>query len=132
MAHAVAKRMVEHGQGGAIINIASILGLRPAGGVSAYAAAKAGLISLTQTMALELARHHIRVNALAPGYVETDINREFLASPAGQAMVKRVPVRRFGVPEELDGALLLLASGAGRYMTGSIVVVDGGHALGFL
>lgn len=130
--HAVAKRMVEHGQGGAIVNIASILGLRPAGGVSAYAAAKAGLISLTQTMALELARHRIRVNALAPGYVETDINRDFLQSQAGQAMVKRVPLRRFGEASDLDGALLLLASGAGRYMTGSIVVVDGGHALGFL
>jgi NAD(P)-dependent dehydrogenase (short-subunit alcohol dehydrogenase family) len=130
--HAVVKRMVEHGQGGSIVNIASILGLRPAGGVSAYAAAKAALISLTQTMALELARHRIRVNALAPGYVETDINRDFLASPAGQAMVKRVPMRRFGDQSDLDGALLLLASGAGRYMTGSIVVVDGGHALGFL
>jgi NAD(P)-dependent dehydrogenase (short-subunit alcohol dehydrogenase family) len=124
--------MVEHGQGGSIVNIASILGLRPAGGVSAYAAAKAGLISLTQTMALELARHRIRVNALAPGYVETDINRDFLQSPAGQAMVKRVPMRRFGEQADLDGPLLLLASGAGRYMTGSIVVVDGGHALGFL
>jgi NAD(P)-dependent dehydrogenase (short-subunit alcohol dehydrogenase family) len=132
VAHAVAKRMVEHGHGGSIINIASILGLRPAGGVSAYAAAKAGLISLTQTMALELARHRIRVNALAPGYVETDINRDFLQSPAGQVVVKRVPMRRFGAQEDLDGALLLLASGAGRYMTGSIVVVDGGHALGFL
>jgi len=132
VAHAVAKRMVEHGQGGSIVNIASILGLRPAGGVSAYAAAKAALISLTQTMALELARHRIRVNALAPGYVETDINRDFLHSPAGQAMVKRVPLRRFGEPADLDGALLLLASGAGRYMTGGIVVVDGGHALGFL
>jgi NAD(P)-dependent dehydrogenase (short-subunit alcohol dehydrogenase family) len=132
VAHAVARRMVEHGQGGAIVNIASILGLRPAGGVSAYAAAKAGLVSMTQTMALELARHRIRVNALAPGYIETDLNREFLQSPAGQAMVRRVPVRRFGEAADLDGALLLLASGAGRYMTGGIVVVDGGHGLGFL
>jgi hypothetical protein len=83
-------------------------------------------------MALELARHRIRVNALAPGYVETEINRDFLQSPAGQTMVRRVPMRRFGAAADLDGALLLLASGAGRYMTGSIVVVDGGHALGFL
>jgi NAD(P)-dependent dehydrogenase (short-subunit alcohol dehydrogenase family) len=132
VAHATAKHMAAHGHGGAIVNIASILGLRPAGGVSAYAAAKAGLISLTQTMALELARHKIRVNALAPGYVATDLNRDFLAGPAGEAMVKRVPLRRFGEPADLDGALLLLVSGAGRYMTGSIVVVDGGHALGFL
>jgi NAD(P)-dependent dehydrogenase (short-subunit alcohol dehydrogenase family) len=132
VARAAAGRMAAHGHGGTIVNIASILGLRPAGGVSAYAAAKAGLISLTQTMALELARHRIRVNALAPGYVATDLNRDFLAGPAGEAMVKRVPLRRFGEPADLDGALLLLVSGAGRYMTGSIVVVDGGHALGFL
>ena len=132
VAQAAARRMAAHGHGGAIVNIASILGLRPAGGVSAYAAAKAGLVSLTQTMALELARHKIRVNALAPGYVATDLNRDFLTGPAGEAMVKRVPMRRFGEPADLDGALLLLVSGAGRYMTGSIVVVDGGHALGFL
>jgi NAD(P)-dependent dehydrogenase (short-subunit alcohol dehydrogenase family) len=132
VARATAKHMAAHDHGGAIVNIASILGLRPAGGVSAYAAAKAGLISLTQTMALELARHRIRVNALAPGYIATDLNRDFLKSPAGEAMVKRVPLRRFGEPADLDGALLLLVSGAGRYMTGSIVVVDGGHALGFI
>jgi NAD(P)-dependent dehydrogenase (short-subunit alcohol dehydrogenase family) len=106
--------------------------LRPASQISAYAAAKAGLISLTQTMALELARHFIRVNALAPGYVSTDLNREFLASKAGEAMLKRVPLRRFGEPQDLDGALLLLASDAGRYMTGSVIVIDGGHTLGFL
>jgi NAD(P)-dependent dehydrogenase (short-subunit alcohol dehydrogenase family) len=131
-ARAVARRMAAHGHGGSIVNIASITGLRPAGGISAYAAAKAALISLTQTMALDLARHRIRVNALAPGYVETDLNRDFLRSPPGQNMLKRVPMRRFGEPSDLDGALLLLASGAGRYMTGSIVVVDGGHSLGFL
>jgi NAD(P)-dependent dehydrogenase (short-subunit alcohol dehydrogenase family) len=132
VARSAAKRMAAHGHGGAIVNIASITGLRPAGGISAYAAAKAALINLTQTMALELARHRIRVNALAPGYIETDLNREFLRSPAGQAMVKRVPMRRFGEAGDLDGALLLLASPAGRYMTGSIIVVDGGHSLGFL
>ena len=132
MAHATASRMVRHGHGGVIVNIASILGLRAAGHVSAYSAAKAGLLSLTETMALELARHKIRVNALAPGYVETDLNREFLRGPSGQAMLKRVPLRRFGEMEDLDGALLLLASDAGRYMTGSVIVVDGGHSLGFL
>jgi NAD(P)-dependent dehydrogenase (short-subunit alcohol dehydrogenase family) len=132
MGRTVAKRMAAHGHGGAIVNIASTLGLRPAGGASADAAAKAGLISLTQTMALELARHRIRVNALAPGYIESDSNREFLRSPAGETMVKRVPLRRFGENFDLDGALLLLASGAGRYMTGSIIVVDGGHSLGFI
>jgi NAD(P)-dependent dehydrogenase (short-subunit alcohol dehydrogenase family) len=130
VAHAAALRMAAHGRGGAIVNIASILGLRPASHVSAYSAAKAGLISLTQSMAIELARHKIRVNALAPGYVETNLNRDFLRGPAGQAMTKRVPLRRFGEVEDLDGALLLLVSDAGRYMTGSVIVVDGGHSLG--
>jgi NAD(P)-dependent dehydrogenase (short-subunit alcohol dehydrogenase family) len=129
--HCVAAAMAKHGHGGSIINIASVLGLRPASHVSAYAAAKAGLLSLTQTMAVELARHFIRVNALAPGYVTTDLNRDFLAGKAGEAMLKRVPMRRFGEPADLDGALLLLASDAGRYMTGSVIVVDGGHSLGF-
>ena len=84
-------------------------------------------MQLTNAMALELARHNIRVNALAPGYIETEMNREFFASPAGQAMIKRIPQRRLGRPEDLDGALLLLASDASAYMTGSTIVVDGGH-----
>jgi NAD(P)-dependent dehydrogenase (short-subunit alcohol dehydrogenase family) len=132
VAQAVASRMAANGRGGAIVNIVSVLGLRPASHVAAYSAAKAGLISLTQSMAIELARHKIRVNALAPGYVETDLNRDFLHGPGGQTMVKRVPLRRFGEAEDLDGALLLLASDAGRYMTGSVIVVDGGHSLGFI
>lgn len=132
VARAFAQRAAAHGQGASVVNIASILGLRPAARVSAYAAAKAALISLTQTMAIELARHKIRVNALAPGYVETDLNRDLLRSKAGEAMLTRIPQRRFGAPEDLDGALLLLASDAGRYITGSVIVVDGGHALGFM
>jgi NAD(P)-dependent dehydrogenase (short-subunit alcohol dehydrogenase family) len=109
-----------------------VLGLRVASHLSAYGAAKTALISLTQTMAIELARHKIRVNALAPGYIATDLNREFLTGEQGQALLKRVPQRRFGEPGDLDGALLLLASDAGRYMTGSVIVIDGGHSLGFL
>lgn len=132
VAHAAAARMAAHGTGGAIVNIASVLGLRPASHVSAYAAAKAALISLTQTMAIELARYGIRVNAIAPGYIETEINREFLRGKAGEAIAKRIPFRRFGMPDDLDGVLLLLASDAGRYMTGSVVVVDGGHSLSLL
>ena len=100
--------------------------------VPSYVATKAALIQLTKAMALELARHRIRVNALAPGYVETSINREFFASEAGQAMVKRIPQRRVGTPEELDGALLLLASDAGSYATGSVFVLDGGHLVSSL
>ena len=129
VAQAAARRMVAHGHGGSIVNIASILGERAASQVAAYATAKAGLVALTRSMAVELARHQIRVNALAPGYIVTDLNRDVLAGPAGQALVKRVPLRRFGQPEDLDGALLLLASDAGRWMTGSVLVVDGGHTL---
>ncbi|HEX6137348.1 MAG TPA: glucose 1-dehydrogenase [Casimicrobiaceae bacterium] len=132
VAQAAARHMVGHQRGGSIVNIASILGLRVTSQVPSYAASKAALIHLTRAMALELARHRIRVNALAPGYVETGINREFFASEAGQALVKRVPQRRIGRPEELDGALLLLASDAGSYTTGAVLAVDGGHLVGAL
>jgi NAD(P)-dependent dehydrogenase (short-subunit alcohol dehydrogenase family) len=132
VAQAAARHMVQHQQGGSIVNIASILGLRVSAQVPSYAASKAGLIQLTKAMALELARHRIRVNALAPGYVETGINREFFASEAGQALIKRIPQRRIGRPEELDGALLLLASDAGSYTTGAVLAVDGGHVVNTL
>ncbi len=128
-AQAVAKRMVTRGQGGAIVNIASVLALEVIGHLAPYAASKGGIWQVTKTMALELARHNVRVNALAPGYIVTDINRDFLEGPTGQQMVKKVPQRRFGEPEDLDGALLLLASDAGRYMTGAVIVVDGGFML---
>jgi NAD(P)-dependent dehydrogenase (short-subunit alcohol dehydrogenase family) len=132
VAREAARRMAEAGDGGVIVNIASILGIGVAGGVVAYAASKAGLIQLTKAMALELARHRIRVNAIAPGYIETDINRDFFASPAGQTLIKRIPQRRLGQPGDLDGVLLLLASGASAYMTGSVVAVDGGHLVSSL
>jgi NAD(P)-dependent dehydrogenase (short-subunit alcohol dehydrogenase family) len=132
VAQAVARRMREQGSGGAIVNIASILGLRVAGGVSAYLASKAGLVHLTKAMALELARYGIRVNALCPGYMETDLNRDFFAGEAGQALIRRIPQRRLGRPEELDGALLLLCSDAASYMTGSVIAVDGGHLVSSL
>ena len=124
--------MREQGSGGVIVNIASILGLRVAGQVPAYAASKAGVVQLTKAMALELARHGIRVTALCPGYMETDLNRDFFASEAGQALIRRIPQRRLGRPEELDGALLLLCSDAGSYITGSTIVVDGGHLVSSL
>ena len=132
VARAAARAMVAAERGGAIVNIASILAFRAAKQVAAYVAAKAGLVKLTEALALELAAKRIRVNALAPGYVETDLNREFLRSPAGEAMVKRVAMRRFGTPADLDGAMLLLASDAGAYMTGTTIVVDGGHGLAWL
>ena len=127
MAQEAAKHMVRLGHGCSIINVASITAFRVAGQLSAYAATKAALVQLTNSMALELARYKIRVNAIAPGYIATDINRQFFASAAGQAMIKRVPQRRLGQPADLDGALLLLASDASSYMTGSAIVVDGGH-----
>jgi NAD(P)-dependent dehydrogenase (short-subunit alcohol dehydrogenase family) len=132
MAQAAARRMVAAGKGGAIVNIASIGGMRVIGGVAGYTAAKAALLHLTRQMAVELARHRIRVNAIAPGYIETDINRDLFASEAGQAMVKRIPQRRLGTPEDLTGPLLLLASEAGAHMTGSVVTVDGGHSVNAL
>lgn len=124
---AAVRRLVELKRPGAIVNVASILGLRQGAGVTAYAASKAALVQMTRQHALEWARHGIRVNALAPGYIETDINRDFFATEAGQAQVRRITQRRLGRPEELDGGLLLLASDAGSFITGSVLVVDGGH-----
>ena len=127
-AQSVARRMAPRG-GGTIVNIASLIAFKVVGHLVAYAASKSGLAQVTKAMALELARHGIRVNALAPGYIETEINRDFLASEAGERLRKQIPQRRFGRPEDLDGALLLLASDASRYMTGSIIVIDGGLLL---
>jgi NAD(P)-dependent dehydrogenase (short-subunit alcohol dehydrogenase family) len=132
MAQQVAKSMVAARRGGSIINIASILGLRVATALPAYVAAKAGLIHLTKALALEWARANIRVNAIAPGYILTEINQEWFATEGGQAAIKRIPQRRIGAPSDLDGPLLLLASDASSYMTGSIIVADGGHAVNSL
>lgn len=126
-AQAAAKIMMQQPGGGAIVNIASILGERVTARVLPYAVSKAGLIQMTKGLALEWARHGIRVNALAPGYIATDINRDMLESEVGATLVKRIPSRRFGEPADLDGPLLLLCSDAGRHMTGTVVAVDGGH-----
>jgi NAD(P)-dependent dehydrogenase (short-subunit alcohol dehydrogenase family) len=127
VAQEAARALTAANAGGSIINVTSILASRVAGGVSPYCASKAGLRHLTQSLALELARFRIRVNSLAPGYIATELNREFLASKAGEALQSRIPARRFGSLTDLDGALLLLASDAGAYMSGSEIVVDGGH-----
>lgn len=116
-------------KGGSIINIASVLGLRQIGGVLPYAVSKAGVVQLTQTLALEWARYGIRVNAIAPGYFKTELNAHFWETDAGAAAIKRIPQRRIGRYEDLDGPLLLLASDASLYMTGAIVSVDGGHVV---
>ena len=127
VAQQAARRMIDQGEGGSIVNIASILGLRVAGGIAPYAISKAGVVQMTKALALEWARHRIRVNALAPGYIETELNDDFFASEPGKALVRRIPQRRLGEARELDGPLLLLASDAGSYMTGSVLAVDGGH-----
>lgn len=120
------------GTPGAIVNIASILGERVAKGVAPYAISKAGVVQTTKVLALELARHDIRVNAIAPGYFETEINAGFFDTPQGEAMIRRIPMRRTGKPEELDGPFILLASDASRYMTGAVIPVDGGHLVSSL
>ena len=121
-----AARMMR-GEGGTIVNIASILGERVSKGLAAYAASKAGLIQLTKALALEWAAFDIRVNALAPGYIETDLNRDFFVSDAGQRLISRIPQKRLGQMHDLDGPLLLLCSDQSRYMTGAVIAVDGGH-----
>jgi NAD(P)-dependent dehydrogenase (short-subunit alcohol dehydrogenase family) len=132
VAQAAARLMRDQAAGGAIVNIASILGLRVAGQVAAYLTSKAGIVHLTKGMALELARHRIRVNALCPGYIETDLNREFFASDTGRALIQRIPQRRLGQASELEGPLLLMCSDAGSYMTGAVLAVDGGHLVSSL
>ncbi len=128
MSQQFATRLIDQQSAGSIINIASILGLQPSKGTAPYAVSKAGLIQMTRALALEWARYNIRVNAISPGYVETDINREFLQSPAAAAQLKKIPTRRLGEAKDLSGPLLLLASDAGKHMTGANLVVDGGHS----
>jgi NAD(P)-dependent dehydrogenase (short-subunit alcohol dehydrogenase family) len=125
----VARGMKATGKGGSIINVASILGLRQGGQVTPYAVSKAAVVQLTKQLGLELARYSIRVNAIAPGYFSTELNEAFLASPAGETLIKGIPQRRLGSFGDLDGPLLLLASDASRYMTGAVLAIDGGHLL---
>ncbi len=122
-----ARRMLAAEKPGAIVNISSIAGFNVAKGVAAYAVAKAGVIQLTKALGLELAAKGIRVNAIAPGWIVTDLNRDYLASERGAALKRDIPLGRFGEERDLDGVLLLLASDAGRYMTGTTIVVDGGQ-----
>ncbi|MDR3419268.1 MAG: SDR family NAD(P)-dependent oxidoreductase, partial [Nevskia sp.] len=126
MARSFAAALIAAARPGAIVNIASVLGLRVQKGVSAYAASKAALLQLTRQLALEWARHRIRVNALVPGYFHTDITGHFLGGEEGRELVQRIPARRVGAPEELAGPLLLLAGPGSAYMTGAEIAVDGG------
>jgi NAD(P)-dependent dehydrogenase (short-subunit alcohol dehydrogenase family) len=126
-AQEAARRMLAAGKTGAIVNIASVLGFGVAKGTAAYAVAKAGVVQLTKALGLELAFKGVRVNAIAPGWIVTDINREYLASEQGAAIKREIPVGRFGEERDLDGALLLLVSDAGRFIAGTTIVVDGGQ-----
>ena len=132
VAQGAAKRWAAEKRPGSIVNIASILGLRTIGQVAPYNASKAGLIHLTRALAMEWARYRIRVNAICPGYIETEMNSAFWKTPGGQKLIERIPQRRIGQPVHLDGALLLLASEAGDFMTGSVITVDGGHVVSSL
>ena len=129
LATEVARRMIARKQDGNIVNVASVLGTAVMKFLAPYAILKAGIVQATKAMALELAGNRIRVNALAPGYIDTEMNHEFWATPAGEKLTKRIPQRRVGAESDLDGAILLLASNASRYMTGSVVTVDGGFLL---
>jgi 3-oxoacyl-[acyl-carrier protein] reductase len=125
----VARRMIARQAEGNIVNIASVLGFGVLKAVSPYAISKAGMVQATNAMALELAGNNIRVNALAPGYIDTEMNHEFWSTPGGERLIKRIPQRRVGAESDLDGAILLLASQASRYMTGTVITVDGGFLL---
>ncbi|VVM78552.1 SDR family NAD(P)-dependent oxidoreductase [Pseudomonas fluorescens] len=128
VAQIAAQRLVKAGKPGSIVNIASILGLRVGTGYSHYCAAKAGVVQLSKSLALELARYEIRVNAIAPGYFKTEMNDDYFDSDKGQVYIRdSVPMRRLGELQELEGPFLLLASNAGAFMTGAVLTVDGGH-----
>ena len=124
-----ARRMLAAKQRGSIVNIASVLGLAVAKGAVAYATAKAGVVQVTKALAVELAFKGVRVNAIAPGWFVTEINDEYLLSEKGTEIKREIPMGRFGNEGDLDGALLLLASEAGAYITGATIVVDGGQVI---
>ncbi|QCK84650.1 SDR family oxidoreductase [Phreatobacter aquaticus] len=129
-AREAAKRLLAAGKPGSIVNIASILGYGVSKGNASYAVSKAAVVQMTQALAIEWAFKGIRVNAIAPGYVITDINRDYLTEGRGREMARDIPVGRFGQEHDLDGALLLLLSEAGSFMTGTTITVDGGHRIG--
>lgn len=127
VAQLACRNMVDAGLPGSVINISSITGLRTVAGVASYATSKAAVAHMTKIQALELARYNVRVNALAPGYFTSEMTGDFLASEHGMKLLKRVPMKRHGNLDELDGIVLLLASDRGSFMTGTVIPVDGGH-----
>ena len=128
-AQEAARRMLAAKKPGAIVNIASVLGFGVSKGVAAYAVAKAAVVQVTKALAVELAFKGVRVNAIAPGWFVTEINDKYLLGETGDALKRAIPMGRFGKEGDLDGALLLLASDAGSYITGATIVVDGGQVV---
>ncbi len=130
LAQAIIRCRLADGRPCSIINIASVLGIRPIGHLAPYAAAKAGLINLGADLCVDLAARGIRINAIAPGYFETEMNRDWLKTPGGEKLRSHIPAGRFGQPQDLDGAILFLASDASVFMNGNVITVDGGHSAG--
>lgn len=129
VAQEAARRLIAAGKGGVIINSTSILAERPLKGSAAYAMSKAAVSHMTRALALEWATHDIRVNAIAPGWFPTRLNETVIEGPGAGFLKGLNPMRRLGDARDLDGAVLMLASDASRYMTGAIVTIDGGHSI---
>ena len=129
MAQEAAQRMIAAEVEGSIVNLASVLAFRTQKALSTYSISKAAVAQMTRTMASELANHGIRVNAMAPGYIATDMNSAFLYSPRGEEMMRQVPTGRYGEAGELDECLLMLSGDRSKYLTGAVIPIDGGHAL---
>ena len=130
LAQEVIKKRLADQKSCSIVNIASVLGIRPIGHLPAYAAAKAGIINMGRDLCVDVGSRNIRINALAPGYFETEMNKDWLKSPAGKKLLENIPAGRFGQPKDLDGALLFMASDASSFMNGNLITVDGGHSAG--
>ena len=129
LAQAVGREMIKRGLGGKIINISSMMALRVTAKLTLYGMSKAAIAQMTKQMALEWARHDIQVNAICPGYIETEMNTKHWLTEAGKGMVARMPRRRIGKPDVMDGLLLLLASGKSDYMTGALIPIDDGQIM---
>lgn len=125
VAQEATQRMIQAGRSGCVVNIASVLGLTAKPGQTSYCASKGAVIQLTRAMALDLIKHNIRVNAIAPGWFKTEINEAHFESPAGQEHIQNMPARRLGNLQELIGPVLMLCSEAGSFVNGAVIPVDG-------
>lgn len=131
VAQECARRMIRHGEGGRIVNVASAVAMRVVGQLSVYSMTKAAMVQMTRAMALEWGRYQINVNALCPGYIETEMNAEYWRTEQGQAFAARFPRRRVGQPEDLDGSLMLLVADESHFINGSVITVDDGFTVAY-